>query len=185
MPPWNESSEATKTIFPLPRATMSRPSSRARMNCARQVHLEHVIPQLVGVLRRGHARDRAGVVDEDVDPLVVAADRRDEPVNLGAIRRGRSGRRRSCARAPRRRRRPRCPRSSEALTPTTSAPAAASATAAALPIPRRQPVTSAVRPERSKGAAFTRGSRPGSSSRAGLRGAPRTSPARARAARRR
>ena len=30
-----------------------------------------------------------------------------------------------------------------------SAPAAASATAAALPMPRRQPVTSAVRPERS------------------------------------
>ena len=51
----------------------------------REVHLEHVIPQLVGVVRRGHARDRAGVVDEDVDPLVVAAHRLDELVNLGAI----------------------------------------------------------------------------------------------------
>ena len=36
--------------------------------------------------------------------------------------------------------------SSEALTPTMSAPAAASATAAAFPIPRRHPVTSAVLP---------------------------------------
>ncbi len=41
---------------------------------------------------------------------------------------------------------------SDALTPAMSAPALASAYAAALPMPRRQPVTSAVRPARSNGA---------------------------------
>ena len=58
-----------KTILPLPRASISRPNSRARTNCAREVHLEHAIPELVGMLGRGHARDRPRVVDEDVDSL--------------------------------------------------------------------------------------------------------------------
>src|SRR5476649_1528154 len=48
--------------------------------------------------------------------------------------------------------------SSAAETPTMSAPACASASAAPRPIPRRQPVTSAVLPERSNDV-FTAGDR--------------------------
>ena len=54
-------------IFPSPRSTIARPSSRASTNWRRKVHFEHTIPEVVGMLSCRPALDRPGVEDEDVD----------------------------------------------------------------------------------------------------------------------
>ena len=181
MPPWNDRSEATKTILPLPRATMSRPSSRESTNWRRQVHLEHAVPQFVRVLGGRRARDRPGVVDEDVDARVRGGLRRQArtPRSRSAKSQRYERKLRPCASTSAA---TSLPGSSDALTPTTSAPAAASATAAALPIPRR-----AAGDERCPAGeveeTLTRGSRPGSSSPAARAELVEQRRARARAAR--
>ena len=85
MPPWNESSEATKTIFPLPARDHVAAELARQHELGGQVHLEHVIPELVGVLGRRHARDRAGVVDEDVDASTSRRTASTSSVDRGAV----------------------------------------------------------------------------------------------------
>ena len=50
-PPWKESSDATKMIFPSPRSTMRAPELAREHELRREVDLEHAIPEVVCVLR--------------------------------------------------------------------------------------------------------------------------------------
>ena len=136
-------------IRPEPCASMCRPAACDRWKTASRLTREHVVPVLRGVLGGGRAADRAGVVDEDVEP----AERRRSPRR--PPRRARRGSRSTKSRrievhAPAERRgsarrsRAASPRSSSA----TSAPASASATAAPCPRPRLEPVTRATLPSR-------------------------------------
>ena len=149
-PPWKLRTEATKTTRPpRPRSIILRPSSR--------------------VSRNGAVRFTSITASQSSSECSAAGARRMVPALLTSTSTAspsassRSTRARSAAREPRsqrwaakRRPRPRTSAptsppsdSSEALTPTMSAPASASRRATARPMPRRQPVTSAVRPLRS------------------------------------
>ena len=84
MPPWKESSDATKTILPRPRGEHVASELARQHELGVQVHLDNPIPELVWMLGSRRSRDRSGVVDEDVD-LDVAAHVGHEVVHGGAI----------------------------------------------------------------------------------------------------
>ncbi len=67
IPPWKLRSDAVKITFPAPRSTILRPDGTREHELARQVHFEDAVPLLIGVGDGGGARDRARIVDEDVD----------------------------------------------------------------------------------------------------------------------
>lgn len=109
-----------------------------------------MVPVLVRVLGGWRTPDRAGVVDEHIDiPPVQLCDEGANGRSIGQIAL-------HCDEAPPQR--PYLVARAAAIglharaNANKSAPAAASAVAIARPIPRRQPVTSAVLPVRSKGA---------------------------------
>ena len=136
--------------FPAAAGDHLPPDLPGQHELAGEVDLEDPVPRRVGVVDGGRPLDGARVVDQDVD----RDGRRPAARRARRPRRGRRSRRgdpRTSCRDPRRRPAPRCPTgSSDALTPTMSAPAAASAVAIARPSPRRAPVTTARRPRRSK-----------------------------------
>ena len=111
IPPWKLSMDAVKMIFPAPRSTIGRAELAGEHELRRQVRLQHALPLLVVVHQRRRPRDRARVVDEDVDsarrgaPRRPAAPHRRSESEIGAV----GGER--AARGPRRAAAPRCRRS--------------------------------------------------------------------------
>ena len=90
MPPWKLSRMAVKMILPRPRSSIAAADRLRQHELARQVDLDHAVPQLERVLGRRRALDGARVVDEDVDGPRRAA----SPRQRGRRRRGRRSRRR-------------------------------------------------------------------------------------------
>ena len=152
MPPWKLSRDAVKMIFPFPRAAIPAPMACASRNGA--VRLTSSRPSQASSRMFGGRRpvDGARVVYQDVDrPLEFARCGRAGPRTSSRSARsaGIAQKRRPWASTRRRASPP--SGSSAALTPTTSAPAQASASAMASPIPRRAPVTTASRPASENG----------------------------------
>ena len=132
-------------ILPWPRSSIAAADLPGQHELAGQVDREDVVPVLVGVLGGRGAGDGAGVVDQDVD-RPVASGQRPRPARARRPRSAKSTRQAVNVRPAARTsllhlaagRPPAC-----ALTPMMSAPAAASASAIARPMPRRHPVTTA------------------------------------------
>ena len=143
-------SEPILMILPRLRGIMRLRRLAADHEGAGEVGLDHLAPFVGGELDQRLAVLDAGIVDENVDRdalAVEALEGRDDRGLVGDVERG--------ARRPdvrRRETRPTACSTRLGSTPLTMilAPALASPSAMARPSPREEPVTSAVRPERSK-----------------------------------
>ena len=136
MPPWKLSSDAVKMIFPAPRATISLPNSRLKMNCAFKLTSMTLSQYSSGCSAAGLRRIVPALLTRmstaGTSALTLA---------MNSYSASRSEKSQAYARQLRPVARTAASislpsASSVALTPTMSAPASASATAIALPIPR-------------------------------------------------
>ena len=137
-------------ILPAPRASMSLPTSLASTNGAERF-VSSTWSQSASLCSAAGARRMVPALLTSTS--TVSTSSRSRPTNSRQAARSAKSHRnprnvRPAARTARSTSLPSA--SSDALTPTTSAPASASATAMLRPMPRRHPVTSAVFPSRRK-----------------------------------